>query len=116
MNKSKVKGTAWESAIVTWLRDAGYPATRIVLHGSLDQGDIDTGATWNLEAKSCRTLQLGAWVAEADAESRNSGRPVALFVKRIGKTDPGEGFVIMPGRLFLAVVLPLFRPPLSGLG
>ena len=95
MNRSKQKGTFFESSVVAWLRDRGLYATRIVLHGSKDEGDIDTGNGWNLEAKNCRTMALGQWVDEALVESGNAGRPVAVVHKRIGKGDPGAAFVTM---------------------
>jgi len=48
-NPSKAKGTAWESMLVKWLRENGFPdADRSPLRGSLDQeqhpiGVADTG-------------------------------------------------------------------------
>ena len=75
-----------------------------MLHGNKDQGDIDAGP-WNLEAKNVRSMALGQWVAEADAESVNAGKPVAVVAKRIGKGDPGEAYVVMPLRVFVASVL-----------
>jgi hypothetical protein len=104
-NRAKAKGTSWESASVGYLKERGLDARRIVLHGNKDEGDVDTGAGWNLECKSVRTLALGTWVAEADVEAANAGRPVAVLVKRIGRTDPGEAYVVMPLRVFVAQVL-----------
>jgi hypothetical protein len=104
VTRAKAKGTSFETAVVRWLQERGVDARRIALHGAQDEGDIDAG-TWNLEAKNCRTLTLGAWVAEADVEAANSGKPVAVVAKRLGKGDPGEAFVVMPLRVFAQEVL-----------
>lgn len=106
MNRAKAKGTSFETAVVKWLRDLGWDAERIVLHGNQDQGDVIVrNSPWSLELKNCRTLALAEWVAEADRESVNAGRPVAVVAKRVGKGDPGEAYVVMPLRVFVAAVL-----------
>lgn len=106
MNRAKAKGTAFETAVVKWLRDLGWDAERIVLHGNKDEGDvIIRNSPWSLELKNCRTLALGQWIAEADAEAANAGRPVAVVAKRVGKGDPGEAYVVMPLRVFVSSVL-----------
>jgi hypothetical protein len=105
-NRAKAKGTSFETAVVDWLREQGFAAARrIVLHGNKDQGDVDTGVGWNLECKNCRTMTLGPWVVEADVETVNAGHPVIVVAKRIGKSDPGEAYVIMPLRVFTEAVL-----------
>lgn len=104
-NRSKAKGTAYETGVKEWLRARGLDARRIVLMGGKDQGDVDTGAGWHLETKNCRTLALSEWVAEADRESANAGKPVAVCVKRVGKGDHGESYVVMPLRVFAEHVL-----------
>jgi hypothetical protein len=41
VSKSRAKGTSWESAIVTYLIEQGWPhAERRALAGALDKGDI----------------------------------------------------------------------------
>ncbi len=111
-NRAKAKGTSFESALVRWFEERGVAARRIVLHGNKDRGDIDAGA-WNLEAKNVRALALSQWVEEAKVESINAGKPVAVVVKRVGKSDPGESYVVMPLALFTEQVLrtsPQYEP------
>lgn len=103
-NRAKAKGTAWETALVRYLQGLGLDARRKPLAGANDEGDIDVGH-WALEAKNCRAITLAQWVDEADAETVNSRRPVAVVAKRAGKGDPGEAYVIMPLRRFVASVL-----------
>jgi len=104
VSKQRAKGTSFETAVVNWLNSHGLYARRLPLAGSKDVGDIDAGA-WNLEAKNCRALTLAAWVAEADAEAANAGKPVVVVAKRVGKGDPGESYVVMPLRVFATAVL-----------
>lgn len=94
MNPSKQKGTAFETALVRWFESRGLEARRIVLHGNKDHGDIDVGSI-NLEAKNCNTISLAAWIAEAEVESANAGKPVVVVAKRKGLTDPGRSYVVM---------------------
>jgi hypothetical protein len=110
-NRAKAKGTSFETAVVNWLQARGVAARRLPLSGARDVGDIEVWdreselQPWHLEAKNCRTYAFGEWVAEADAEAKNAGRPVAVVAKRNGKGDPGEAFVVMPLRVFAAEVL-----------
>lgn len=93
MNPSKQKGTAWETALVRWFEAKGIDAKRIVLHGNKDQGDVET-EEFNVEAKNCNAISLSTWIAEADAESTNAGKPVVVVAKRKGTTDPGKAYVV----------------------
>lgn len=99
MSKAKQKGTAWETALVNWFTAQGIEARRLPLTGNKDRGDVEVPA-WgiNIEAKNCRAISLAQWVAEADVETANADRPVVVVAKRVGRTDPGEAYVIMPLR------------------
>lgn len=98
-NRAKQKGTSFETALVNWFGQQGIGAQRLPLTGNKDRGDVAV-PEWglNIEAKNCRQLALSQWVAEADAETLNAGRPVVVVAKRVGKSDPGEAYVIMPLR------------------
>lgn len=99
MSKQRQKGTAFETAIVNWFKAQGVEARRLPLAGAKDEGDVVVDEFGlGIEAKNCRQLALSQWVTEADAESLNSGRPVVVVAKRVGKGDPGEAYVIMPLR------------------
>lgn len=98
-NPPKKKGTAWESAIVNYLRGNGVPhAERRSLGGTRDRGDVAGIPGVVIEAKSAARLQLSAWVDEANVERANDGADVCVvWIKRVRKTSPGEGYVIMDG-------------------
>lgn len=110
-NRAKAKGTSFETAIVNWFVAQGIEARRLPLAGSKDEGDIEVPA-WGIgiEAKNCRQLSLAQWVTEADVESLNSGRPVVVVAKRVGKGDPGEAYVVMPLRRLFRLLSGLEGP------
>lgn len=105
MSASKAKGTRWESRIVQYLREAGFPAVeRRALNGSTDKGDV-AGLPVVVEAKNCRTAALASWVDEATVEARNAGVGVGVvWHHRRGKASPGDGFVTMSGSAFVELL------------
>lgn len=102
MSASRRKGTAWESSVVTYLIDRGWPhAERRALAGANDKGDIAGLPGVCLELKSCARLELALWWEEAKAERRNAkAATAAVWFKRKGKTSPVDGFVVMDGETY----------------
>lgn len=105
MNKSKAKGTSWETSIVNYLVARLFRARRKTLSGSEDKGDIELlEYPWLvIEAKNERKYDLSTWVGEAEVEARNSagGEGIGIvWAHRNGKSDPGDGYVIMTGATF----------------
>lgn len=102
MSRSKQKGTRFESAIVDYLTEHGFPyAERRTLSGSQDRGDIAGVPGWVLEAKNCSAASLGAWIDVATTEQANAGAAYsAVWHHRRGKSSPGDGFVTMTGAAF----------------
>lgn len=99
MSAARAKGTAWESAIVEYLRDNGVPyAERRALGGAYDRGDIAGVPGVVIEAKSASRVDLAGWVAEAETERANDGAAHGVvWAKRARKSGAGEGYVIMTG-------------------
>ncbi|GAB2952047.1 hypothetical protein GCM10027280_45560 [Micromonospora polyrhachis] len=99
MSRNRDKGTAWETAIVGYLRTAGATQTeRRALAGNLDRGDIAGIPGLVIEAKNEKTITLSAYVTEAEQERVNDGARIGLaWVKRRGKTSPGDAYVVMTG-------------------
>lgn len=94
MSKAKTKGTAAESATVSFLRTQGWPhAERLALQGALDRGDITgtPGICW--EVKNCADLNLPGWLAEAAVERENAhadhgivvAKPAGVGIKHVGQ-------------------------------
>ncbi|MFE7659660.1 hypothetical protein [Streptomyces celluloflavus] len=106
MSAAKRKGTAWESAIVRALREHGHPhAERRALGGAADRGDVAGLPGVVIEAKASTHLELASWIAELDAEMANDGADLgAVWHKRRGKSSPLDGYVTMPGHVFLRLL------------
>jgi uncharacterized OB-fold protein len=99
MNRSKQRGTAWETSIVNYLKENGAPyAERRALNGNADRGDVAGIPGVVLEAKAAARIDLAGWVTEAEQERVNDGAKVAaVWIKRRGKTSPGAGYVVLTG-------------------
>jgi len=87
MSAARRIGTAFESAVVNYLRDHGFPhAERRTLHGTADRGDSAGVAGWAVECKAVRALDLAGWATEATREAVNARGPWwAVIVKRRGR-------------------------------
>jgi hypothetical protein len=111
---SRRKGNAWEVALVAWLNRRGYAAitSRNARGGTQGGVDIITDLPVAVEAKSCARIELAAWVDQAVAQADDSA-PGAVFVKRKGKADPGEGYVVMRADDFVTLVGDLSTKPLD---
>jgi hypothetical protein len=106
MSAAKKKGTAAESAVVAFLRAAGFAqAERRTLNGAKDRGDIAGLPGIVIEVKNCARQELGAWVAEAEHERDNDHANLGVvWHKRRGKGHPGDWFVTMSGHQFAALL------------
>lgn len=105
MSASRRKGTAFETAVVNYLRAEGHAAAeRRALNGRLDRGDIAGIAGWTLECKAERTIDLAGYMGEAKAEAVNAGTELyAAVVKRRGK-QTGDAYVVMPLAVFVEIL------------
>jgi hypothetical protein len=98
VNRSKAKGTWFESSTADFLRTHGFPwAHRNPPAGSKDVGDIGGVIDIAIQCKNCVRLELSKWMDEAAAQAANADASLFCVVhKRKGKGDPGEQFVTMP--------------------
>jgi hypothetical protein len=99
VSRSRDRGTAWESAVVRYLRASGWPyAERRALAGNQDRGDIAGVPGAVIECKHVARTDLSGWLDEAEAERDNDGaRHGAVWLKRRGTTDPGRSYVLLSG-------------------
>ena len=92
-NPNGRKGAAFETAVLKFLRAAGVVAERLTKAGARDEGDlvvIISGATYILELKNRKKLDLPIFWAEAQIEAENYARarnldfipPAYVIVKR----------------------------------
>ena len=107
MNRPKAIGTRGESAVVRFLRTAGWPsAERRALHGAKDRGDITgcPGVCWSVKAgayaKVASDLDVETWLDELDVQRQHAGAQVGILVlqrRGIGEANAGRWWAIMPG-------------------
>lgn len=103
---SKAKGRVWESAVVQYLNQNGFPyAERRRLNGVLDRGDIAGFPGLVIEAKHEKTYKLPEWVREAERERDNDHAEYGVvWARQNGSPFAGAGFVIMSGQQFLTIL------------
>jgi hypothetical protein len=118
MSRSRAKGTAWESAVVAYLRAFGATlAERRALNGSKDRGDIAGLPGVVIEAKSATRLELAGWLDEAETEGVNDSADIAaVWIKRRGRISAGAGYAVMSGETFARLLraagyIPQTPPP-----
>ena len=97
MSKNKAKGTSFETDIVRFLVDNGFPhAERRALAGQADLGDILTGPSLVWECKNHKTLKFSEWLEETETERQNANADYGVLVaKRRGKGNAGEQYAVM---------------------
>jgi len=97
MSKNKARGTSFETLIVRFLADHGFPhAERRALAGQADLGDILTGPGLVWECKNHKTLKFSEWLEETETERQNANADYGVLVaKRRGKGDAGEQYAVM---------------------
>ncbi|MFJ3248363.1 hypothetical protein [Streptomyces sp. NPDC086782] len=95
MSEAKRKGTAWESAIVTYLHEHHNPATRRnVQMGAKDIGDIDGYFLHALEAKAEKTITLADYIRQANREAIHAGQPFGCAVVKRRMKGVADGYVV----------------------
>jgi hypothetical protein len=88
-NRNQRVGTEFETLVLQGFRLAYPEAVRLGKQGAMDKGDIWLpGAPYVVECKREKSLNLGGWMGEAEAEAANAGKPIGVVVhKRRGKGD-----------------------------
>lgn len=97
MSAARRKGTAFETAVVEFLKAHGFPyAERRAQRGTKDAGDVAGVPGFCLELKNHNRLELAVWSDEAARESRAAGVwRWAVVAKRRGK-NVRDAYVVCP--------------------
>ncbi len=118
MNKSKAKGTAFETAVLHYfidnLKDHDY-IHREVLHGPYDIGDISgvhttgkPGLNIAIECKNYGSRDcMPRWLKEASTECNNAGSDIGVVISKrrgIGLQRMGEQLVSMTLDQFIKLI------------
>jgi hypothetical protein len=119
MNKSKAKGTSFETAVKIYLSEHMPEISELIhretLHGSSDLGDISgvktigkPGLKIAIECKNYGSHDcIPQWLREAEAERENSGSDVGVVVSKrrgIGTKNMGEQLVSMTLDQFIRLI------------
>lgn len=121
--RPKEIGTAAETAVVRYLRTAGWPhAERRALRGIADAGDITgtPGVCWEVKGGAAAKLasdgQVQEWLDDTDKERVTAGAAVGVLVlqrKGIGTANAGRWWALMPGWQYEALCSALL-PDIGG--
>lgn len=96
MSKSRAKGTAWESRVVTYLRGMGFDhADRSPLRGSKDTGDV-TGVPGVIECKNEKAVTLSVYLDELEVEKANANVEFGFVVFPRRSHSIEKGYCLMP--------------------
>lgn len=105
MTASRKKGTAFETAVVDYLRAHGHPyAERRAVRGVRDAGDIAGVIGWCLEVKNHRELSLGEWAGEAQREAVNGRCYRWAVIHKRRQKNVRDAYVTLPLWLFAALL------------
>jgi hypothetical protein len=105
-NRSRDRGTAWETAVVRFLQASGWPlAERRARRGIRDAGDVAGIAGVCLEVKAEKRIALAEYLNETLIEQANADAAVAAcWIKRPRKGSPGDAYVLMSGAQFIELL------------
>lgn len=99
MSESKRKGTLAETAVVSFLRTAGFPyAERLALQGNKDRGDVTGIPGVVVEVKNEQTYQFSSWLQEAGVERESANAIYGIVVAKprmVGTTRTDQWMAIM---------------------
>ena len=107
------RGNEWERAIAAYLRDNGWQAitSRDANDGRQFGPDLITDFPVSVEAKNRKQLDLAGWIDQAVTDA--DGDVASVWVKRRGRGDVGEAYVVMRACDFVALVRQLESKPLA---
>lgn len=104
-NRSKRKGTAFESAVVEYLRTHGWRyAERRALSGALDKGDVTGTPGLVFECKAEKQFDLAGAVGEAMAEKSNADADFAAAILKRPRRKVDEAYAVMPLWLYVRLL------------
>lgn len=116
MSKAKQKGTAFESAIVEYLKDTLCDETieRRALNGTCDRGDISgvkfCGQRMTLECKNEKSIRLAEYMREAEIEAVNDNASYYAVIHKkrgVGISNTAgvqQQYVTMPLHVLASII------------
>lgn len=95
-NPSKAKGTRWENAVATYLRDAGHTEVyRLALSGEHDCGDLGGIPEVAFECRDRQRVELARNVDDANDRARCKGSRWGVAVMKRPRRPTADAYVLM---------------------
>lgn len=105
MSASRAKGTAFETAVVRYLNEHGYPyAERRALAGTNDKGDIAGVPGVMFECKAVRTITLAEFMGQVDVQKANAQAQIGVAVIKRRQKPIGKAYVVMDLEQFVELI------------
>ena len=105
VNPQKGRGTRWESAVRDALMDAGLPARREVQRGAADVGDLSIeGLPFSIEAKDHKSIDLAAFVDQANRQAANAGQPYGVAIVKRRRKSVTDAYVVLDLATFIRIL------------
>jgi len=96
VNRSRAKGTKFETLVVDYLRTWFPQAIRHPLHGTVDVGDVHGVPGLVVQCKNTTRPELSEWIKAAQRQALNAGVSYGVVVhKRVAKAQAEDQFVTM---------------------
>lgn len=101
-SKSKIKGSAYERDVVSYLRDEGFSVDRTRAGWVDDRGDVHglqgpNGEPFVIECKNHKAMDLAGWITELHRECANALAVVGAVVhKKRGATGGADQYATLP--------------------
>jgi hypothetical protein len=114
MSAARDKGTRAETAVVNflrgrispWLPDIATGIDRHPLHGAADVGDIRGVPETVIQVKNTKRIDLAGALDSARLQATNADAALyAAWIKRRGKTNPDQWYVVLDGGTFTDMLL-----------
>jgi len=95
-NPSKAKGTRWEVAVATFLREAGFTEVyRMAQTGEFDAGDLGGISEVAFECRDHNRITLAENVDDANERARNKDAKYGVTVMKRRGRKAADGYVVM---------------------
>jgi hypothetical protein len=95
-NPSKAKGTRWEVAVATFLREAGFiEVYRMAQTGEFDAGDLGGISEVAFECRDRNRLTLAENVDDANSRAINKKAKYGVTVMKRRGRKAADGYVVM---------------------
>lgn len=106
-NPSRRKGTTFEVTVRDYLNDSGVftqKVERAPLWGAADQGDLLNTGAFAVECKATKSIDLSAFVDQAEKEAANAGKRWGVAVIKRRRKSTEKAYVAMTLQTFVDIV------------